>query len=98
MIRAIPCPVIAAITGQKTSLGANLRPPPVPQRENDCRMPPVRIAVSRRFAIRGLASAATALAVGGCAGLAATGPRFGAADIVARPTLLVATTRKPVGG
>jgi esterase/lipase superfamily enzyme len=57
-----------------------------------------RIAVSRRTALRGLASAGTALAVGGCAGLAANGPQFGAADIVARPTLLVATTRKPVNG
>ena len=57
-----------------------------------------RIAVSRRIALRGLASTATALAVGGCAGLAATGPRFDASDIVARPTLLVATTRKPVSG
>jgi len=61
-------------------------------------MPPVRIAVSRRIALRGLASAATALAVGGCAGLAANGPRFDASDIAARPTLLVATTRKSVDG
>jgi len=61
-------------------------------------LPPVRIAVSRRIALRGLASAATAFAVGGCAGMAANGPRFDAADIKVRPTLLVATTRKPVEG
>ena len=59
---------------------------------------PVHTAVSRRIALRGLASAAAALAVGGCAGMAAPGPRFGASDIAARPTLLVATTRKPVSG
>ncbi len=59
---------------------------------------PDRPAVSRRTALRFLASAATAFAVGGCAGLAANGPRFGAAELVNHPTLMVATTRKPVGG
>jgi esterase/lipase superfamily enzyme len=54
-------------------------------------------AVSRRAALRGLASAATALAVAGCAGMAA-GPRLGASALVNNPALLVATTRKPVGG
>ena len=57
-----------------------------------------RTAVSRRVALRGLASAATALAVGGCAGMAASGPHFGSAALVNNPTLLVATTRKPVSG
>src|SRR5262245_25454894 len=57
-----------------------------------------RTHVSRRTALRGFASAATALAVGGCAGLAANGPRFGASALVNQPTLLVATTRKSVGG
>ncbi|HLK80162.1 MAG TPA: alpha/beta hydrolase [Xanthobacteraceae bacterium] len=61
-------------------------------------MLPDRTAVSRRTALRGLASAATALAVAGCAGLAATGVRFDASALVNNPTLLVATTRKPVGG
>jgi esterase/lipase superfamily enzyme len=55
-----------------------------------------RTAVSRRTALRGLASAATALAVAGCAGMA-TGSHFGASALVNTPTLLVATTRKPVG-
>src|SRR5258708_6619984 len=48
-------------------------------------MLPDRTAVSRRTALRGLASAAAALAVG-------------ASELVSQPTLLVATTRKPVGG
>src|SRR5215467_6554889 len=56
-----------------------------------------RTAVSRRAALRGLASAATALAAAGCASMAA-GPHFGASALVNSPTLLVATTRKPVGG
>ena len=57
-----------------------------------------RNAVSRRTALRGLASAATALVAAGCAGMAANGPRFGAAELVNHPTLLVATTRKSVSG
>jgi len=61
-------------------------------------MPLARTAISRRTVLRGLASAASALAVGGCAGMAANAPRFDASDISARPTLLVATTRKPVNG
>src|SRR5260370_13981071 len=61
-------------------------------------MLPDRTAVSRRSALRGLASAAAALAVGGCAGMPASGSRFGASELVSQPTLLVATTRKPVGG
>src|SRR5215467_579544 len=61
-------------------------------------MLPDRTAVSRRTALRGLASAAATLAVGGCAGLAENGPRFGAAELVNQPTLLVATTRRPVAG
>jgi len=55
-------------------------------------------AVSRRAALRGLASAASALAVAGCAGMAANAPRFDASELTLRPTLLVATTRKPVNG
>jgi esterase/lipase superfamily enzyme len=61
-------------------------------------MLPDRTAVSRRTALRGLASAAATLTVGGCAGLAENGPRFGAAELVNQPTLLVATTRRPVAG
>src|SRR5260370_2876337 len=61
-------------------------------------MLPDRTAVSRRTALRALPSAAAALAVGGCAGMAASGSRFAASELVSQPTLLVATTRKPVGG
>src|SRR5258706_7502631 len=61
-------------------------------------MQPDRTAVSRRTALRGLASAATALAVGGCAGVAVNWPRFGASELATPPTLLVATTRKSVAG
>lgn len=43
-------------------------------------------------------SAGTALALGGCAGLGATGARFDASSLSLDPTLLVATTRKPVNG
>ena len=53
---------------------------------------------SRRRVLRGLASAASVLALGGCAGLASGGPRFDASAISLNPTLLVATTRKPVDG
>jgi esterase/lipase superfamily enzyme len=55
-------------------------------------------AVSRRAALRGLACAASALALAGCAGMAANAPRFDASELSMRPTLLVATTRKPVNG
>lgn len=48
--------------------------------------------------LRGLMSAASALALGGCASLASTGQRFDASQISTNPTILVATTRKPVSG
>jgi esterase/lipase superfamily enzyme len=54
--------------------------------------------VSRRAILRGLASSAGALALGGCAGFAATGTRFDASALSTNPTLLVTTTRKPVNG
>jgi esterase/lipase superfamily enzyme len=53
---------------------------------------------SRRAVLRGLASAASVLALGGCAGLGATGASFDASSLSADPTLLVATTRKRVNG
>jgi esterase/lipase superfamily enzyme len=40
----------------------------------------------------------SALALGGCAGLAATGARFDASSLSTDPTLLVTTTRKRVNG
>ncbi|MEY9182345.1 esterase/lipase superfamily enzyme [Bradyrhizobium sp. USDA 326] len=55
-------------------------------------------SVSRRTFLGGLASAGSALALGGCAGLGATGARFDASSLSADPTLLVATTRKSANG
>jgi len=55
-------------------------------------------AVSRRAMLRGLTSAASVLALGGCASLASTGARPDASDISGNPTVLVATNRKPVDG
>jgi esterase/lipase superfamily enzyme len=54
--------------------------------------------VSRRALLRGLASGASVLALGGCAGLAATGTSFDASSLSSESTLLVATTRKRVNG
>ena len=53
---------------------------------------------SRRALLGGLGSLASALALGGCAGLAASGTRFDASSLSAEPTLLVTTTRKKVNG
>ncbi len=61
-------------------------------------MLPCRTAVSRRTLLRGLSSGACAVALGGCAELAATGARFDASGLSLNPVLLVATTRKPVNG
>jgi len=57
-----------------------------------------RAAVSRRAVLRGLASSACVVALGGCADLVATGARFDASGLSANPVLLVATTRKPFEG
>jgi esterase/lipase superfamily enzyme len=54
--------------------------------------------VSRRALLGGLGSLTGALALGGCAGLGATGARFDASSLSIDPTLLVATTRKRVNG
>lgn len=53
---------------------------------------------SRRAFMRGIASSVSVLALGGCASMAATGTRYDASSLTAEPTLLVATTRKPVNG
>lgn len=53
---------------------------------------------SRRAVLSGLASAASVLALGGCAGLGASGARFDASSLSADPTLLVTTTRNRVNG
>ncbi|WP_314951629.1 alpha/beta hydrolase [Bradyrhizobium cosmicum] len=57
-----------------------------------------RHSVSRRALLGGILSAGSALALGGCAGLGATGARFDASSLSLDPTLLVTTTRKPVNG
>ena len=53
---------------------------------------------SRRAFLRGIVSSTSVLALGGCASLGATGARYDAASLSVEPTLLVATTRKPVNG
>ena len=52
--------------------------------------------VSRRALIGRFASVASVLALGGCAGLDGAGARFDASALSLDPTLLVATSRKPV--
>jgi esterase/lipase superfamily enzyme len=59
--------------------------------------------ISRRAALRALVPAASLLALGGSLGgcasaLSQAGARFDPADLTGNPTLLVATTRKPVNG
>src|SRR4051794_16772217 len=66
-----------------------VRPPP---QRDPCH------SVSRRALLGGLVSAGSALALGGCAGLGATGARYDASSLSVDPTLLVTTTRKPVNG
>jgi esterase/lipase superfamily enzyme len=56
------------------------------------------LIASRRAVLGGFASVASALALGGCAGLGATGATFDASSLSVDRTLLVATTRKPVNG
>jgi esterase/lipase superfamily enzyme len=51
--------------------------------------------VSRRAVLGGLACVGSALALGSCADLGATGALFDASSLSVDPTLLVATTRKP---
>ena len=53
---------------------------------------------SRRAFLRGIASSASLLTLGGCASLGATGARYDASSLSVEPTLLIATTRKPVNG
>lgn len=64
----------------------------------DRRLPRHEAFASRRTFLVGLASSASALALGGCAGLGATGARFDASSLSVDRTLLVATTRKRVNG
>ena len=58
-------------------------------------------AMSRRIAVRGVLSSflvPLAVSLGGCAALTSAGARYDAAQIYGKPTLLVATTRKPIDG
>src|SRR5215207_5232054 len=53
---------------------------------------------SRRAVLRGLATAASSLALGGCAALSAPGLRLGGPDLSSpSSSILIATTRKPAG-
>jgi esterase/lipase superfamily enzyme len=61
-------------------------------------LPQHQTPASRRAFLRGIVSSASVLALGGCASMAATGARYDAASLSVEPTLLVATTRKPVNG
>jgi esterase/lipase superfamily enzyme len=56
------------------------------------------MAASRRAVLRGLASAASAATLGGCASAISGGLRFDAPQISANPSVLVATTRNPING
>jgi len=53
---------------------------------------------SRRAVLRGLASTASALSLGGCASLASTGLTSDGSALATHPSLVVATTRRPVKG
>ncbi len=57
-----------------------------------------KAATSRRAFLSGLFGSGSALALGGCAGIAESTTRPDASGLVGNPTLLVATTRKPVNG
>jgi esterase/lipase superfamily enzyme len=61
-------------------------------------LPPHENFVSRRTVLRGIVSSAGVLALGGCASTGATGARYDASALSIEPTVLVATTRKPVNG
>jgi hypothetical protein len=54
--------------------------------------------VSRRALLRALGVSGSALALGGCASLGAETAQFYSSRIAANPTVLAATTRKPVSG
>lgn len=61
-------------------------------------LPQYETVASRRALLRGIASSASVLALGGCANLGATGARYDASSLSVEPTLIVATTRKAVNG
>jgi esterase/lipase superfamily enzyme len=55
-------------------------------------------SASRRALLRALGASAAAAALAGCSSLAGESTRFYSSRLAANPTLLVATTRKPVNG
>jgi esterase/lipase superfamily enzyme len=57
-----------------------------------------KTAMSRRAVLRAGAAVVCAAALPSCANVIAGGAKYDASDLAANPTLLVATTRKPVGG
>jgi esterase/lipase superfamily enzyme len=59
-------------------------------------LPEQHTAASRRVFLSGLAASGGALALGGCGSMADSATRLDASALAANPTLLVATTRKPV--
>ena len=61
-------------------------------------LPQHEAALSRRAFLGGFASFASVLALSGCADVGAAGARFDASSLSLDPTLLIATTRKPVNG
>jgi esterase/lipase superfamily enzyme len=90
-------PVLADIGGQPRGVRYRGRP----MREDDP-MTEVRADPSRRVLLRAMARIALAvsagLALAGCTALSSAGSRYDVAEISGNPTLLVATTRKPVDG
>ena len=92
-------PFLAAILFQGTGRGVQTRGS-VP--EGSCvivqHLQQHETNVSRRTLLRGLASTGSMLALGGCAGLAATGTSFDASSLAGDSTLIVTTTRKRVNG
>src|SRR5262245_50222742 len=64
-------------------------------RESPGRAPGASLA-SRRAVLRALATAGSVLALGGCARLTGPSVQFDVPDLTVNPTLLVATTRRPV--
>jgi esterase/lipase superfamily enzyme len=65
---------------------------------NTHRLPQQEAVRSRRALLGALLCSGGALALGGCAGMAESATRPDASALVTNPTLLVATTRRPVNG
>lgn len=88
-------PLIAILIDETCGSGAEGK---VPQRSYVIVRHQNEIATSRRSFLRAIASSASVIALGGCTSMAATGSRYDASALATEPTLLIATTRKPVNG